>query len=298
MNAKLKCRNCDSVYPLELLYKCSVCGAALEVAFDYTRPEPGLFQPKLKGMWDYKELLPIRNEDNIVSLGEGGTPLLKVPSLCSEWNADVDLYIKAESLNPTGSFKDRPTSAGVSAAKESGFSSIIVASSGNAAASAAAYAARAGMPCYVIVPQNTDHSKIQQALAYGAMLFSMPGTYSDSFTAGIADPLTGYAGDGDYTLRSVYESDGQMVSLSEAVMAEQLHTIETTTGIYWEPAGSVSVSAVKKLYEEGVIKPRTLAVALMTGSGFKFSHRKLPEPVKIKSFDELAKMLKPTASPC
>ena len=181
----LTCRKCGKVYPLDNRYSCEACGGILEVTYDY---EEAFKQKPVEdvdmdffGMWKYRKLLPVKDKKNIVTLGEGDTPLIDADKPQSLWGCRLKTLIKAEMLTPTGSFKDRPSSVGVSIAKEKGFKKIVVASSGNASASAAAYAARAGMDCVVFVPDSTDMNKVIQAQSYGAQVICVKGNYSRSF---------------------------------------------------------------------------------------------------------------------
>lgn len=182
---KLICRSCKAEYPLENLYNCSKCGGILEVAYDlesaYALKPVEKPDTAFSGMWKYRALLPVQSAENIVTLGEGETPLLRAQQVEKLWNSHLNIFVKAEMLNPSGSFKDRPTSVAVSVAKEKGFSKIVVASSGNASAAAAAYAARANMECVVFVPESTDPNKIIQAQSYGAKVYAVSGNYSRSF---------------------------------------------------------------------------------------------------------------------
>jgi threonine synthase len=118
-------------------------------------------------MWRYKELLPVPSEEYIVSLGEGGTPLIKAERLGEKLGLK-NLYLKDETRNPTGSFKDRAMSVSVSMAKYFGFRKAVIASSGNAAASLAAYGAKAGIEVYALVPHFAASGKIAQLMLYGA----------------------------------------------------------------------------------------------------------------------------------
>lgn len=184
MSAKsLRCRKCGTEFPLENLYSCSSCGGLLEVVYDYEHmTTESLYKVSPWGtgqMWQYYDLLPINDEHNIVSLGEGGTPLLKADRLSSEMECNI--FLKLECITPSGSFKDRPTSVAVSKAKELRANTVIVASSGNAAASTAAYAARAGINCIVCIPTNTEAGKVSQAISHGAKVVYVEGSFSNSF---------------------------------------------------------------------------------------------------------------------
>jgi threonine synthase len=132
-------------------------------------------------MWRYHELLPVREEGHVLTLGEGMTPLLKASRLAPEGiNAEVRLLVKDEGQNPTGSFKARGMAAAVSRAVELGVSGLAVPTAGNAGAAMAAYAARAGILTYVVVPEDTPSSYIQQARLYGAEVELTPGLISDA----------------------------------------------------------------------------------------------------------------------
>ncbi len=128
------------------------------------------------GVWSYFELLPVADRSNIISLGEGGTPLLRSKRL-AEYLGLRELFIKDETRNPTWSFKDRPMTVGVSKAKEHGATTLASASSGNAAAALAAYCARAGFTCYCFVPDIAPMGKISQLLLYGAKVVRLRGLH-------------------------------------------------------------------------------------------------------------------------
>ncbi|MEU4559623.1 threonine synthase [Actinoplanes sp. NPDC023936] len=126
----------------------------------------------------YRDRLPVTDATPVVSLHEGNTPLVPAPVLSSRVGADV--YLKVEGANPTGSFKDRGMTMAVSKAVEEGAKAIICASTGNTSASAAAYAARAGITCAVLVPQGKIAlGKLAQALVHGARLLQVDGNFDD-----------------------------------------------------------------------------------------------------------------------
>jgi threonine synthase len=127
---------------------------------------------------EYREQLPVTDATPVVTLYEGNTPLLPVPLLSSRTGCEV--YLKVEGCNPTGSFKDRGMTLAVSKALEQGAKVIICASTGNTSASAAAYAARAGLTCAVLVPQGKIAlGKLAQALVHGARLLQVAGNFDD-----------------------------------------------------------------------------------------------------------------------
>jgi threonine synthase len=127
---------------------------------------------------EYRDRLPVTERTPVITLREGGTPLLPAPGLSAQTGCEV--YLKVEGANPTGSFKDRGMTVAVSLAAERGAKTVICGSTGNTSASAAAYAARAGLGCAVLVPQgHVALGKLAQALAYGAKLLQVDGNFDD-----------------------------------------------------------------------------------------------------------------------
>jgi len=128
----------------------------------------------------YKDRLPVNSNTNIISLGEGNTPLIKLNNIPKDIGKDVDMYIKYEGLNPTGSFKDRGMTMAVTKAVEEGSKAIICASTGNTSAAAAAYAARAGIKAFVIIPEGKIAlGKLAQAMIHGAVILQIKGNFDD-----------------------------------------------------------------------------------------------------------------------
>lgn len=127
----------------------------------------------------YKEFLPVSNETPSLTLNEGNTPLVKLERLSKE--LDVELYVKLEGANPTGSFKDRGMVMAVAKAVESGSKTVICASTGNTSAAAAAYAARAGLRCIIVIPEGKIAlGKLAQAMMYGAEIISIEGNFDQA----------------------------------------------------------------------------------------------------------------------
>ncbi|MBU5442186.1 threonine synthase [Paenibacillus sp. MSJ-34] len=171
----LRCTSCETAYPLEPLYECKQCGSILKADYDYERigikwAESGV---------DTEDLLPLPAAER-VSIGEGNTPLVRADRLAKRLGLR-HLFLKCEFANPSGAFKDRPVSMGVSMAVKFGYDRIIVASSGNGAAATSAFAARAGLEAVVLVPESTPQEKVKQSLAYGARVVKVEGPYSNSF---------------------------------------------------------------------------------------------------------------------
>ena len=129
----------------------------------------------------YREFLPVSPATPIISLGEGNTPLIYSPRLSKRVGHGCEVFVKNEGVNPTGSFKDRGMTVAVSKAMECGTTALICASTGNTSASAAAYAARAGISCVVILPAGKIATgKLLQAFAYGAKIVSIDGNFDDA----------------------------------------------------------------------------------------------------------------------
>ena len=131
----------------------------------------------------YRDRLPVSDDTRIISLGEGNTPLIRLNHIPKALGRKVDIYVKYEGLNPTGSFKDRGMTMAVTKAVEEGSRAIICASTGNTSAAAAAYAARAGIACFVLIPEGKIAlGKLAQAMIHGAVVIQIDG----NFDAGMA----------------------------------------------------------------------------------------------------------------
>lgn len=152
------------------------------------------------GLAKYLPIMPIEKVNEFISLQEAATPLLRSRYLGERLG--IDLYFKLEGKNPTGSFKDRGSAVEVAIAKEMGASAIILASTGNMAASCACYAAVANIPCFVLVPEGIPISKVAQVIAFGAKVVRVKGDYNDAATLAenIAKEMGFYLA-GDYAFR-------------------------------------------------------------------------------------------------
>ena len=349
----------------------------MEVVYnlDDIRLDKEIISKREKNLWRYRELLPIKDEDSIVDIGTGFTTLHRCRALADELGLK-NLYIKDDTVNPTNSFKDRPASVAVSKAKEFGAEAVGCPSTGNLAAAVAAHAAKAGLPCYIFVPANTEANKVLQASTYGAQLVAVDGTYDqanrlaaqvaeeygwafvninlrpfyvegsktlafeiceqlgweapdsiiiplgsgalflaikrgfeqfkelgliedkpirligaqasgcapivEAFKAGLDDVIPiehpdtvakslaiGDPGDGYYVLEAIRETGGLAESSSDEEILEAINFLAEREGIFSEPAGSVTISVLRKLVEAGEIHPDETVVCCVTGSGFK-----------------------------
>src|SRR5882672_6552049 len=179
----LECAACHLEHEARrLLNLCRECGKPLLVRYDLERAARTLTKESLSGrradLWRYREVLPVDNDENIVSLGEGWTPLLHTERLGKELGIER-LYIKDESQNPTQSFKARGMAAAVSMAKELGARKLAVPSAGNAAGALAAYAARAGLECFIFMPNDTPRANVVECQQTGAEVTLMAGLITD-----------------------------------------------------------------------------------------------------------------------
>lgn len=179
----LECAACGARHEARRLHNlCAECGKPLLVRYDLERAARTLTKESLKGrradLWRYREALPVEREENIVSLGEGWTPLLRAERLGKRVGLK-QLYIKDESLNPTQSFKARGMSAAVSMALELGARKLAAPSAGNAAGALAAYAARAGLEAYIFMPRDTPRANVVECEQTGAHVTLMDGLITD-----------------------------------------------------------------------------------------------------------------------
>jgi threonine synthase len=179
----LECSACHREYDARRLHNvCTECGKPLLVRYDLKRIAKFLARQTLFGrradLWRYRELLPVRREDNIVTLGEGWTPLLHAKSLGQSLGMS-ELHVKDESLNPTQSFKARGMSVAVSMAKELGARKLAAPSAGNAAGALAAYGAHAGIAVYLFMPRDTPRANIVECEVAGAHVTLIDGLITD-----------------------------------------------------------------------------------------------------------------------
>ncbi|MCX6686613.1 MAG: threonine synthase [Methanoregula sp.] len=175
---RLVCVNCGASYPAdEILYNCPKCGHLLAVQYnlDEITVSKKVWQKRPLSVWRYRELLPVRIEP--VTLQEGGTPLYHLRQIGEELGLPF-LYAKHEGMNPSGSFKDRGMTVGVSMALQLGRKSVACASTGNTSASLAVYAAKAHIPAVVLLPAGkVAVGKVAQALMHGARVISIRGNF-------------------------------------------------------------------------------------------------------------------------
>jgi len=177
---KLHCPKCGYESTSKTVFQCPQCRSILDVEVkvahlmrvDFNR----MCQTRDLSIWRWFEFFPVANRSNVISLGEGSTPLIHAAHLGAKLGIP-NVYLKNDTVLPTGSLKDRSNSVGLSVAKELGFATAAVMSTGNAAASVAAYSAAAGIKSVVMVPAGTAPAKIIQARAYGARVVVVDGDF-------------------------------------------------------------------------------------------------------------------------
>jgi len=385
----LRCRECGSEHEPARLSVCPDCLGPLDVLYDYDRVDwsEASLSRRPRSIWRYRELLPLLDHRRAVDLGAGFTPLRRADRLAASLGLR-EVYLKDDTVNPTYSFKDRPASAAVSKAIELGYGVVGCASTGNLAAATAAHAAKAGLPCYVFIPRGIEGTKISQAIAYGARIVRVDGTYDeanavasraadrfgwalvninvrpyyvegskslafevceqlgweapdhaivpigsgallnaiakgfrelgelglldgrgprisgaqglgcspvvDAFKSGrdIIEPVEapntiakslaiGDPGDGVYALRRIRESGGFAEAASDAEIAEAIRLLGRTEGLFTEPAGAVTVAALKKLIASGAIEGDERVICYITGNGLKAPEALAPSEADI-----------------
>ena len=177
----LTCRECGRPYPAEALHVCEYCFGPLEVVYDYDAVRAAVSRERIAAgpttIWRYAALLPTEAHDP-VNLGAGFTPLVRAERLAAELGLG-EVWVKNDTLNPTGSFKDRVVSVALTKARELGFKVAACASTGNLANSVAAHAAHAGMDSIVFIPHDLEHAKVVTTAVYGGRLVAVEGNYDE-----------------------------------------------------------------------------------------------------------------------
>ena len=177
----LRCRECGHTYPVEALHVCDFCFGPLEVTYDYQAISGAISRQSVAAgpqtIWRYAPLLPA-DPTAPVDLGAGFTPLVRADRLAAEIGLG-ELWLKNDTVNPTGSFKDRVVSVALTKARQLGFKVAACASTGNLANSVAAHAARAGMESYVFIPKGLEVAKVITTAIYAGHVIEVEGNYDD-----------------------------------------------------------------------------------------------------------------------
>ncbi len=210
----LTCSDCGRLFLINEVHTfCPDCQSTLISNYDLATArqevDRDMIQIRPKGMWRWHELLPVQDPENIVSLGEGDTPLLRIPRVGNELGLP-NLFVKDESSNPTGSFKARGLCAAISRAKELGVKKVIIPTAGNAGGAMAAYAARAGLQALIYMPKDTPTANIQESRIAGAEVILVEGLISDA--AGMAGVKAREEGWFDVsTFKEPYRAEGKKI---------------------------------------------------------------------------------------
>jgi threonine synthase len=184
MSFTVKCLDCGYSTPyFPTTVNCPRCSSQWRnVEYDYdaaARSIPGQLSTRTFDLWRYRELLPVRNLNPILTLGEGGTPLIRAVNL-GMMLGNPNLYIKDERQGPTGSFKDRQASVTIAALKEAGITEMVAASTGNVAIAYSAYAARAGIKLWAFVTSLVPAVKMREIALYGSQVVKVTGSYDQA----------------------------------------------------------------------------------------------------------------------
>ena len=232
----LQCSDCGILLSSHEIHTfCPDCQAPLLVNYDLNAARQQVdrdeIHRRLKGMWRWHELLPVREPKNTITLGEGDTALLKLPRMGDSLGL-TNLFVKDESSNPTGSFKARGLSAAISKAKELGIKKVIIPTAGNAGGAMAAYAARADMQAMIYMPKDTPFANIIESRIAGAEVILVDGLISDA--AGMAGVTAHRDGWFDVsTFKEPYRMEGKKImgyELAEAFNWELPDVIIYPTG--------------------------------------------------------------------
>lgn len=258
----LRCFNCHTVYAQSRSkYYCDRCGGLLEIRFTLRRTIPP-WRTRTIGVWKYRELLPVDHTKNIVTLSEGGTGLHRCQRLGKQLGLRK-LFVKNEGENPTGSFKDRGMTVSVSKALELAKRKLICASTGNTAASLAAYSARAGLDCLVFVPSGkVAEGKMLQVMIHNARIFQVRGDFDKAMKA--VTELTNYRRD-FYLMNSVnpFRLEGQKTLAYE--VCDQLGS-EAPDALVLPVGNGGNISAIWKGFSEyqetGIVKNRPRMIGI------------------------------------
>ncbi len=264
----LQCIECSRKYEKrDIVYTCPHCNGLFEVKYDLDEVSKIIagheeFKRRNQGIWSYREILPIEKETNPISLQEGGTPLYHCKKLGNELGIKK-LYVKHEGMNPSGSFKDRGISVGVTKAIALNFDAVACASTGNTSASLAMYSAYAGIKCFVLLPEGAVAiGKVSQAMIHGAEIIKIKGNFD--FALELVKSLTTDPEKGIYLLNSVnpFRLEGQKTIGFE--IFEQLGEVPDNIVVPTGNAGNISAiwKGIKEFKYLGFIEkiPRMISI--------------------------------------
>ncbi|MCI4352995.1 MAG: threonine synthase [Thermoplasmata archaeon] len=262
----LECRACCTTVDADrAIGTCPTCGHTLFATYNLERGRAERilesFHRRPATVWRYRELLPVRDESNIVTLGEGGTPILRLAEVPE--TPGVDLWLKDDGQIPTGSFKARGMAVAVSRARELGLRSLYVPSAGNAGLALAAYGARAGLAVRVYLPASTAPELQRICRAYGAEVLAVPGTIREAGEQARTRERTSGGFDMS-TLREPYRVEGKKTMGLE--IFDQFARSEMPEAIVYPTGGGTGLVGMHKAFLELIglgaleTEPRLIAV--------------------------------------
>ncbi|ODP27778.1 Threonine synthase [Paenibacillus nuruki] len=245
----LECPVCEKTYDVSTIQQLCTCGSPLLVRYDLDLVRNEVKRSSIRernhDLWRYHELLPVQHEDHVVTLGEGMTPLLPMPELGQSYGLN-HLYMKDESLIPTGSFKARGAAVGISKAKELGVQHFAMPTNGNAGAAWALYAARAGIKATIVMPQDAPSITRTEVALSGAELYLVNGLISDAGKM-VAEKVTHDHIYDASTLKEPYRIEGKKTMGFE--IAEQLGWAMPDVILY-PTGGGVGLIGIYKALQE------------------------------------------------
>ncbi|MCH3965141.1 MAG: threonine synthase [Clostridium sp.] len=245
----LECSKCGERYSTDEPHNLCHCGGPLLVRYDLSKIKENIdrnvFKSRRRGLFRFKELLPVKNEENIVTLGEGDTPVIKAGKLGRKIGIE-NLYIKDEGLNPTGTFKARGAAVGVSKAKELGIKTIAMPTAGNAGGAWSAYSAKAGIELVVAMPYDAPDLAKKEAYIYGSKTYLVKGLISDAGKI-IAKGVKKYGWFDAATLKEPYRIEGKKTMGLE--IAEYFGW-EFPDAILYPTGGGVGIIGIWKAFQE------------------------------------------------
>jgi len=268
----LECANCGLHHEAGVLQNlCVECGKPLLVRYDLEAAGQTLSKASVReresSLWRYREVLPVNDWNNIVSFGEGWTPLLNAQRLAAKLPVRLNLYIKDEGQNPTQSFKARGMTAAISMAKELGVQKVAVPSAGNAAGAMAAYAARAGIEAHIFMPSDTPRANVIECTQTGANVTLIDGLITDCGKI-VAERKQAEGWFDVSTLKEPYRVEGKKTMGYE--LGEQLNW-ELPDAILYPTGGGTGLIGMWKAFDEmqqmgwiGSKRPRMVSVQSAT----------------------------------
>ncbi len=245
----LECPQCGKVFSWKEVHHLCACSSPLLTRYDLEKAKRFMTKESLAGreasMWRYRELLPVGQGEDVVTLGEGMTPLLRAPVLGRRLGVP-NLYIKDEGTNPTGTFKARGAAVGISRAKNLGVKSVAMPTAGNAGGAWSCYAARAGIKAFVAMPKDAPENAMKECILAGAELFLVDGLISDAGKF-IARGVKEFGWYDASTLKEPYRIEGKKTMGFE--LAEQFNW-KLPDVILYPCGGGVGLIGIWKAFQE------------------------------------------------